>query len=68
MKQKNIIISKFFDAIRNGRPAIFPCEFYRQSEIIDGLGAIDMKNVAFSFRFGKTDKGFNAFIFHFLKN
>jgi len=64
-KQTNIVRSKMWDAKMNKKDAIFPCEFYSSKDVLIGIGCFDLKNVSINIRFGKTTKGFDAYVVSF---
>lgn len=64
-KQSDIVFSKLWDARTNNKKAVFPCEFYTQKGILKGVGSFDLKNVSVYISFGKTNKGFDAYIVSF---
>ena len=67
MKQETIIRNKLWDAIMNKKSVAFPIEFYSQLDVLKGINGFDLHNVDINFRFGKTDKGFEAYIVSFPK-
>ena len=62
MKQDKIVHSKMWDALNNKKDIFFPTEFYSQKDVLKGIGHFDLKNVKAEIKFGKTDKGFPAYI------
>ena len=62
MKQDKIVHSKMWDGLNNKKDIFFPTEFYSQKDVLKGIGRFDLKNVTARINFGKTDKGFLAYI------
>lgn len=54
-----------WDAKMNNKEAVFPCKFYSSRDVLIGIGTFDLKNVSVNIRFGKTNKGFDAYIVSF---
>ncbi|MBS2099176.1 hypothetical protein [Carboxylicivirga linearis] len=65
MKQENIVRQKMWDAKINNKDAVFPTEFYSSKDVLKGIGSFDLRNVNVNIRFGKTDKGFDAYVVSF---
>ena len=65
MKQENIVRQKMWDAKMNNKAVYFPTSFYSQKDVLNGLNTFDIKNVKVNLRFGKTEKGFDAYIVSF---
>ena len=65
MKQGTIVRNKLWEGKINNKPVYFPVEFYSQKDILKGLSTFDLRNVKINIRFGKTDKGFEAYIVSF---
>jgi len=56
MKQETIIMQKLVNAQTKKEDAIFPTEFYKKNEIINGLKIFDINYVSFCVKNGKTEK------------
>ena len=65
MQQENIVRQKMWDANMNNKDVYFPTEFYSQKDVLKGLSTFDLKNVKVNIKFGKTEKGFDAYIVSF---
>ena len=61
------MVNKMKDAMSAKQPAYFPEDFYSQSEVLDALKFMDLKNINVNIKF-KNSKNFNSYCIKFFTN